>query len=293
MNARFRACLELIRPPNLFTAAGDALGGFFFAGGLFVEWPTAATLCFASMCLYAGGVALNDVLDAARDAIERPNRPIPSRRITRAAAIRLSVLLLAIGVLLAGAVSTRSAAIAAGIVAAVVLYNGVLKQTPLAPAVMGICRALNLALGLFALPGLSIHRAARPFALMWLYVASVTLFARKEAGGGGRVRLALGAAGICTAVLGLWSLRWSGYDARHGEFVMLVVAMLAMIVSVSWKAWACPNPDRIQASVKWYVLFLILFDACLAWVTGGPFAAMLVASLLLPALLLSRVFRVT
>lgn len=293
MLSKLLAYLNLVRMPNLFTAAADVLAGFFFAGGLVEEWPVALRLCLASMCLYAGGVALNDVCDAPRDAIERSARPIPSGRISRAAALRLSVGLLLIGVGVAATVSIRSAAFGTAIVVAIVLYNAVLKCTPLAPALMGVCRALNLSLGLFAMPNFSISHAARPIALMWLYVTSVTFFARKETRGGGRVRLALGASGVCMAVLGLWSLRWSGYDAHFGEFRYLVIVLLVLVAHNGFRAWADPSPVKIQSGVKRYVMLLIVFDATLAWVSGGPPAAVIVASLLIPTIVCALFFRVT
>jgi hypothetical protein len=43
----------------------------------------------ATMCLYAGGVVLNDFFDRRLDAIERPERPIPSRRVSAASAAAL------------------------------------------------------------------------------------------------------------------------------------------------------------------------------------------------------------
>ena len=51
--------------------------------------PTLILLVAASTLLYAGGVALNDVYDVDIDRQERPERPIPSGRISLAAARRL------------------------------------------------------------------------------------------------------------------------------------------------------------------------------------------------------------
>ncbi|MDO8631318.1 MAG: UbiA family prenyltransferase [Phycisphaerales bacterium] len=293
MRNKLQPYFDLVRLPNLFTAAADVLAGFFFAGGLPEEWPIALRLCLSSMCLYAGGVAFNDVCDTPHDAIERPERPIPSGKISRAAAFRLSVGLLLIGVGVAATVSIRSAAFATAIVVTILFYDALFKHTPFAPVFMGLCRALNLSLGLFALPSLAIPRAARPIALMWLYIASVTFFARKEVRGGGRFRLALGTLGACLAVLGLWSLRWSGYDARFGEFRYLVVVLLVLVAYNGFRTWADPTPVKIQAGVKHYILSLIVFDACLAWVSGGPMAAAVVASLLIPTMVCARYSRVT
>ncbi len=293
MSGKLRAYLDLVRIPNLFTAAADVLGGFFFAGGLLEEWPVVLRLCVSSMCLYGGGAALNDVCDAPRDAVERPLRPIPSGKITRSAGLRVSILLLLIGLVTAATVSFRSAALAAGVVVAIVLYDVVFKQTVPAPAWMGLCRALNLSIGLFAFPLSAVGRAARPILFLWLYVTSITLFARREARGGDRTRLGIGVAGTYIAALGLWTLRWSGYDARYGEFQYLVAIFVIGLALNGFPALADPKPAIVQRVVKRYVLGIIVFDACLAWVSGGPVAACIVGSLLVPAIVLARTLQVT
>ena len=58
---RIRPYLELIRPPNLVTAAADPLAGFLLAGGSLHGYDTIIPLIVVSVCLYAAGVVLNDV----------------------------------------------------------------------------------------------------------------------------------------------------------------------------------------------------------------------------------------
>ena len=72
------AYLQLIRPPNLFTAAADIVAGFLFVGGGWGEIDRVILLSLCSMCLYAAGVTLNDVCDVRNDRAERPDRPIPA-----------------------------------------------------------------------------------------------------------------------------------------------------------------------------------------------------------------------
>ena len=202
MKPRLRAVMELVRLPNLLTALADVWAGFLLAGGTSADVAALVALSVASMLLYAGGMALNDVCDARRDATLRPERPIPSGRLSRAAAARLAIVLLGGGLAAAACLSVRSASIAGALVASIVLYDAVLKTTPLAPGVMGLCRALNLVLGLSVVPIAVEPATLAPVALVWLYVASLTLFARRESVANGRAPLSVALVGVLLAVVG-------------------------------------------------------------------------------------------
>lgn len=89
---RARALLELMRPPNLVTAAADVLAGAAVADALLD--PRLLALVLASALLYAGSAVMNDVFDARLDARERPERPIPSGRVTRSEGFSFGSLLL-------------------------------------------------------------------------------------------------------------------------------------------------------------------------------------------------------
>ncbi len=293
MNTRVRAYLELIRLPNVFTAMADVVAGFLYAGGGGDDWLTLVRLAGASSCLYCGGIVLNDVCDAARDSRERPDRPIPSGRISGQAARRLAVSLFLVGLALAASVSLRAAAVGALLVVAIVLYDGILKSTHLAPALMGLCRALNLALAMSWAPISWAMAGLAPMALMWLYITSVTFFAREEAaGGGGRGRLSLGTLGVCAAVAGLTGLTRLIADA-HTEYLGLVAILALGLGYCGFRAALDGTPARVQAVVRVFIGSVIVFDTCLAWVSAGPYAALLVAIILVPTLLLGRLFRVT
>ena len=170
------AYLELLRPPNVTTAVGDVLAGFAVAGlgrPWILPWLLAST-----MCLYAGGVVLNDVFDLAIDRVERPERPIPSGRVSRQRAAILGSALLASGVAFA-ALGRPAAGIVAGATAACILWYDAWgkRQTWVGPVNMGLCRAGNLMLGV----------AAAPEALRWawplgglplVYITAVTTVSR-------------------------------------------------------------------------------------------------------------------
>jgi 4-hydroxybenzoate polyprenyltransferase len=79
-------------------------------------------------------VVFNDVFDARLDAVERPERPIPSGRASLQGATILGIVLLLVGVVAAAFVSAFSGVLAAGIAVLALVYDKYGKHTPLGPS---------------------------------------------------------------------------------------------------------------------------------------------------------------
>lgn len=289
---RTRALWQLLRVPNLFTAAADVLAGFLFVGAGREQLGALLPLLAASICLYAGGVVMNDVCDAAKDAIERPGRPIPSGAVSRRRAAWLGVILLGVGAGLCVPVGGPSLGLGLALMASIVAYDVVLKRTPLAPAAMGACRAINLLLGMSVAGSWCSSAGIYAASLMWLYAASVTFFARFEAGVTSKKRLRIGTAGIMAAVMGLVGL------TRFVEridlwFLLLVGVLLGQIAVPTMSAIKTCQPASIQQAVRTVVLSIILFDGCLVFATRGALLTAMVLLLLVPSVFLAERFRVT
>src|SRR4051794_40806202 len=101
MMRRLTAWLQLLRLPNVFTAAADVTMGFLVTQRGLEPVQDFAMLVAASCLLYLSGMVLNDVFDAGVDAVERPERPIPSGRISLRAATIVGWTMLFAGVALA------------------------------------------------------------------------------------------------------------------------------------------------------------------------------------------------
>lgn len=143
-----RAWAELLRLPALFTVPGDALAGAAATGlrpgrGTFLAMGS-------SLCLYEAGMALNDWADRAEDAVDRPQRPIPSGRITPHAALTAAAALTAGGLALAARAGRPALATATVLAGTVWAYDLGLKRTPAGPAAMATARGLDLLLGAVA-----------------------------------------------------------------------------------------------------------------------------------------------
>ncbi|MEV1147144.1 UbiA family prenyltransferase [Micromonospora sp. NPDC049799] len=79
---------ELVRAPAALSVPGDVVAGAAAARSLDRRTPGLAA---ASVLLYWAGMAGNDWADRRLDAVERPERPIPSGRVAPEVALGLAV----------------------------------------------------------------------------------------------------------------------------------------------------------------------------------------------------------
>ncbi len=164
------AYLRLLRAGTLFSPAADVVAGLCLAG--LPIGAGGARAAAASVCVYAAGMVLNDHADRKRDAVHRPERPIPAGEITAGAALGLGVVLLAAGIAL-----SPWSPFHATLAALVLAYNYAVKHNHWAGALnMGLLRGLNLAAGPIVLtlasPPREVWIAAAVYAC---YIVAVTV----------------------------------------------------------------------------------------------------------------------
>lgn len=291
--------LKLMRLPTVFTALSNILCGYLLTHVLTVQQlPQQASLfllLLASAGLYLSGMVLNDVCDATLDARERPERPIPSGRISLRAALLLGCLLMAGGLAAAALVGSGSLSIAVLLAVAIVTYNVALKSTRGGALGMGLCRFLNLLLGASA-AGSATAAWQQPqlgFATgLLVYVAGVTWFARHEAGdspaGSLWAGLLLLLCGIAVDAALLFAQPFPP-TARTGAAIALglIAGNLLLRGAVAIRDG---SPRRIQQTVGLQLLSIIFLDATVVFArTGDASLAALVICLVVPATLMKRV----
>ena len=288
--ATLRGMIELTRPANVATAIADVLAGFGVAGlhnRRALPW-----LLLATACLYAAGVVLNDVFDREIDRVERPERPIPSGRVPVAAAAWCGAILLAAGVLAAAFATAAAAAIALAIATAVLLYDAWGKRwLATAPLNMGLCRALNLLLGVAAVP--AALAASWPLAgIPLLYIAAITALSRGEVHGG---RRRIAAAALISLSAALAALAWIALRSgdRAAAALALTVVLGWRVLPPFWRATATPAPAAIRTAVRRGILSLVLVDAAIATAYAGLLYGAAVLLTALAAGWLARWFAVT
>jgi 4-hydroxybenzoate polyprenyltransferase len=286
---RGTAYLQLVRPANVATALADVLAGYAVAGR-----PAGAhlvALLAATACLYAGGVVLNDYFDREIDRVERPERPIPSGRVAPGRAAGLGAVLLAAGVLAAFASSVAAGIVAALTAAAILLYDAWGKHQPLlGPVNMGVCRGLNLLLGVAAAPA-ALRTSWFVAILPIVYIAAVTAVSRGEVHGG---RRGIAAFALISLNLVLLALAWLGLTGASPWSALLLTAALAWrVLPPFWAVLRQPDAARIRRAIRAGVLSLVLLDAVIGAAYGGALYSGLILATGAAAAALARVFAVT
>ncbi len=318
--SKFNDYLRLMRISLLPTAWSNVLMGAAMIGDV-GQWPLILLLLLCSSCLYIAGMVLNDVYDVEIDRKERPERVLPSGKIpvSHAKAFGYSLLAaaLAIGLFLSldfsgkGGDSFRlnapTFAVVVGLIILILLYNRTAKHSRYGPIVMGLCRSGNVVLGgsltrdLLDLP---ISGGLLFVALsVGLFVAGITWFAKHENDAGIKSTLFLGAGCMAAAIGALFwfpftSMFQFSFLAVHGAtpnqspllFCGLLAMMIFPVVRKVILATVTASPSDIKQAVIGSLLTIIMIDASICYLVspGNPAYALVVASLIVPAFLMTR-----
>ncbi|CAM5586458.1 SCO3242 family prenyltransferase [Streptomyces aurantiogriseus] len=267
---------ELVRLPAALSVPGDILAGAVAGDGR-PRLRTAGTIA-SSVALYWAGMALNDYADAAVDAVERPQRPIPSGRVPRRTALATACALTAAGLGLAALSGGRRAlGVALPLAGLVWAYDLRLKDTPAGPAAMAGARTLNVLAG--TQPG---HRtAALPTALLvGAHTYTVTALSRHEVVGAPRTVPAATLAGSAATALAagaLPRLRPGNRAARVGAAAGASV-YLASYGTAQLRAAREPSAGNVRRAVGTGIMSLMPLQAALTAGGGAPALAGLLAA---------------
>ena len=174
---------ELVRLPAALTVPGDAWAG----ASRSATGSEASLMPVGSVLLYWSGMALNDWADRGVDAVERPERVIPSGRLRPDRVLLVAGLLGACGVAVTAAVGGPAALrVSVPLAALVATYDVVAKDSAAGPFVMASTRGLDVLLGATAGdPG----RAVPAALVVAAHTYTVTELSRREVSGGGSAAL--------------------------------------------------------------------------------------------------------
>ena len=184
---KLKTLLELGRISNLPTVWSNVLAGIVIAGGAIGLQSTSILIASLSL-FYIGGMFLNDAFDTEFDIIERPERPIPSKKITQKIVFIIGFTLLIFGIFLLyiEALTTNvfnlNLILFLGMLLStfIIIYNKYHKNNPYSPLIMGLCRiSIYFIVSAFFLSYFNIHIFEASIFLL-SYLIGLTYLAKQE-----------------------------------------------------------------------------------------------------------------
>lgn len=295
---KWYAMLLIMRPANIITAIADIIAGIAIAGFLTTEIFNQQIifqiilLSISTAGLYGGGIVFNDVFDIEEDKKNRPERVIPNGKLSLKKAITLGISLFILGIVSAFCVSTFSGYIGIATMICALTYDKYGKhQSFLGPINMGLCRGLNLILGMSINPNIEVKYFLIAI-LPVLFISAITLTAQKETKGKNKLAIGLAMLLDIIIVFGFWII------SKHFEFSIkntFMFLLLWYLVNTFSKLNAIirNKPKSIMKAVKIGVLSLIPLNASYVAGFSSVYMALFVLSLLPISLFLSKKFPVT
>ncbi|MBB2151202.1 UbiA-like protein EboC [Pedobacter sp. LMG 31462] len=287
----------MMRPANLVASVADVLAGIAISGYFlttafdFEHLLPILLLCISTLGLYSGGVIFNDVFDAEKDKKERPGRPIPSGAIAQKDAAVFGGICFTVGVVAAAAVNLTSLVLALMILIAALTYDKWSKHfTIIGPINMGLCRGLNLLLG--------VSIFSRTPEIWWLviaiipiaYIASLTIINRRK--GNDKSKTSLYLAAFLYAFVIACILFIANSKGFFLMTILFIIPFYLMIFTPLFKALDNPIGENINKSVKAGIIALILLNAAWASAFGIWYIALIILLLLPLSLWLNKNFTV-
>jgi 4-hydroxybenzoate polyprenyltransferase len=258
--AMIHGWLRLLRVPNLFTVPGDPIAGAVLVGAMWWDFYAVALAVFTSLAIYVAGLIINDLADYDEDARDRPERPLPSKAVSRSEAWIVVVVLLVEAIVFAIQLGRTPLIVVLVLVALIFAYNFSLKRSALfGPLALGCCRGASFLLGASAINGAM--GTYRP--IVWIaaatlctYIVTISILARSETSNGpkGRAWLlpALVPLGLVVAQL-----------VRPAQTGLVTLGILIPWIVIAWRAAQpqIPAPRSVGILIR-CVLLLQAYFVC-------------------------------
>jgi geranylgeranylglycerol-phosphate geranylgeranyltransferase len=254
---RLAGFIIITRPVNSFVAGLAAIVAYLIDTGTVI--PESLLLFFIVALITAAGNVINDFFDAEIDAINRPDRPIPSGAVSKGAARGFALTLFLAGILVSFFTNSLCAGIAIFNSILLIAYAAKFKSTPLIGNIVVAYLSASIFLFGGALNGIDglIHI---------IPVAAITFFAMlcrellkdaedvegDRAGGADTVPIRIGIkktseVACITAVLAVAAsfipYFWWGIGYLAGILVVDIIIIIAAL-----RALGCETPGCVKAS---------------------------------------------
>lgn len=280
----------LIRLPNSFTVVSNVVAAYVIGTHGDIAIKPLSFLIIAALCLYHGGIVLNDCMDVKEDRVNQPNRPLASGAIKVGFAWMLVIYLLGFGVAITYTFGSNTFRLGVLLGLSIVAYNYAPREGLLGCLIMGACRGLNWLMVLAAVGAL--QEFAHYAAVVSVYVMSLTFLSRDE-----EYAKRPWLAWLSVAGMGLAALIFLAKLDPNAPWLIPKIAVFCAAVGVVFYKLSVVirnySSAHLRGAVMFFVIGLIPLDALLLLVSGYPITAGSVVLLLIPSKFLARRLYVT
>lgn len=274
--------LQLVRFPGIFTAFSNVLIGYFFSLYVNPESFSLPYLLVTSGMLFSAGMIFNDFFDINIDTKERPDRPFPSRKISKQNALFLGISLIVIANIFAFFVGYYALILSIFMTIIILLYNYKLKFHQFFGifSLSGI-RFLNIILGFSILPfSVETFQFAFPIAI---FVGGISILAKDETDSIKSFSLKINKIFNIITISYVFILIINNF-----QFIPLMFLSLFSILSLNLFYKNNSQKSNIQKYITFQLLSIILLDATLISIISSYYFAILVSLLLIPSYVITR-----
>jgi len=293
-NFSVRDYLVLVRLPNLFTLPSNILVGIAAISSLaftltsFIQFLLLVTI---SVLLYCVGIVLNDLYDFDIDKKERPNRPLPSGKISRRSAIVLVVIFSTLALILSLLVSFSTLVISSILFLTIFGYDKYLKNTHAGPLTIASARVMNILLGTsvsFRSVDSYSQIVTLTFVLIitFVYVSLIGFISRYEVRGfSDNAKLLLPPAIVAIVISSIILFSLMGFFKLES---LIILSLFSLIMLISFSRIYRRDSGRTQQIVRNMILSIIILDS--TFLTGiiGIELGLAVLTLMAPLLVLAN-----
>ncbi|MGD0535447.1 MAG: geranylgeranylglycerol-phosphate geranylgeranyltransferase [Methanoregula sp.] len=271
---------SIIRPANSVVAGLAAVVAYLIATGTLV--PGVILLMTVVTLITAAGNVINDYFDAKIDAINRPERPIPSGTVSRNAALLYAGILFLLGILFAGFTSPLCLAIAVFNAILLVAYAAHLKSTPF----FGNAAVSYLAASIFLFGGALAGGNRLLDMLPVATIAFLAMLAREllkdaedidgdRAGGADTLPIRIG---VRKTALLAFIFTVAAVAASMlpyfwwGEWYLVGIALVDIVILVAaFRALGCTDPTRLKAAGSTSLLKIGMFASLVVFTLSAVY----------------------
>jgi len=278
----FKEYFQLVRIPGIFTAFSNVLIGYFFSLSQNPDFVSLPFLLVTSGMLFSAGMVFNDFFDLNIDKKERPNRPLPSGKISKQKALFLGIVFLIIGNIFAFIVGYDSLFLSLVMTGIIISYNYRLKFSSfLGIFSLSVIRFLNVLLG-FSIISFSyeIIQFAIPIAI---FVGGISILAKNEIGLSKLISQKLNKLLNFATIIYVCIL-----IIKNFQIEQLIFLSLFSLLSLNPFNNKKNSETKIQRQVTFQLLSIILLDATIITLFSSFYHGILVSLLVIPAYLITK-----